>query len=58
MGDEVSKRTKKAFSGGLAEITATLDKSIDQEKAKNDFINGVPAIVLALQSGQIKCRVY
>ena len=58
MGDEVSKRTKKAFSGGLAEITARLDQSIDQEKAKDDFIKGVPAIVLALQSGQIKCRVY
>jgi phosphatidylserine/phosphatidylglycerophosphate/cardiolipin synthase-like enzyme len=58
MGDEVSKRTKKAFSDGLAEIKARLDQSIDQEKAKDDFIKGVPAIVLALQSGQIKCRVY
>ena len=47
MGDEVSKRTKKAFSDGLAEITARLDQSIDQEKAKDDFIKGVPAIVSA-----------
>lgn len=58
MGDEVSKRTKKAFSDGLSEISARLDQSIDQEKAKDDFIKGVPAIVAALQSGQIQCRVY
>ncbi len=58
MGDEVSKRTKKAFSDGLAEISARLDRSIDQEKAKDDFLKGVPAIVAALKTGQIKCRVY
>ena len=58
MGDDVSKRTKKAFSDGFAEITARLDRSIDQEKAKDDFIKGVPAIVSALKTGQIKCRVY
>jgi hypothetical protein len=58
MGDEVSKRTKKAFADGITEISARLDQSIDQEKAKDDFIKGVPAIVSALQSGQIKCRVY
>ncbi len=58
MGDEVSKRTKKAFADGLAEISERLDRSIDSEKAKDDFLKGVPAIVAALKSGQIKCRVY
>lgn len=58
MGDEVSKRTKRALSDGLTEIAARLDQSIDVEKAKDDFIKGVPAIVAALQTGQIKCRVY
>lgn len=58
MGDEVSKRTKKAFADGLAEISARLNRSIDEEKGKDDFIKGVPAIVSALQSGQIQCRVY
>ena len=58
MGDEVSLRTKKAFNAGLEKITATLDESIELEKKQNDFLKGVPAIVEALRSGQIKCRVY
>lgn len=58
MGDEVSKRTKKAFSDGLIQITGRLDDSIESEKRKNDFLEGVPAIVEAIRSGQIQCRVY
>ena len=58
MGNEVSMRTKRAFTEGLTEIKAHLDQSIESEKAKNDFLKGVPAIVKALESGQIKCRVY
>ena len=58
MGDEVSKRTKKAFEQGLQEITARLDDSIEKEKEKNDFLTGVSAIVEAIRSGKIKCRVY
>ena len=38
MGDEVTKRTKKAFSDGLAEISQRLDSSIESEKEKNDFL--------------------
>jgi len=45
MGDEVTKRTKKAFSDGLAEISQRLDNSIESEKEKNDFLTGIPAIV-------------
>ncbi|MDD2610903.1 MAG: helicase-related protein [Giesbergeria sp.] len=58
MGDEVTKRTHKALAEGIARITAQLDDSIEREKTKNDFLTGVPAIVQALASGQIKCRVY
>jgi HKD family nuclease len=58
MGDEVSKRTKKAFEQGLKDITARLDDSIEKEKEKNDFLAGVSAIVEAIRSGKIKCRVY
>jgi SNF2 family DNA or RNA helicase len=58
MGDEVSKRTKRAFEQGLQEITARLDDSIEKEKEKNDFLTGVPAIVEAIRSGKIECRVY
>lgn len=58
MGDEISKRTKKAFETGLRNITHRLDKSIESEKEKNHFLTGVPAISDALKSGKIECRVY
>ena len=58
MGDEVSRRTKKAFAEGLQKATSRLDTSLEEEKLKNDFLAGVPAIVAAIRSGKIQCRVY
>lgn len=58
MGDEVSKRTKRVFIEGLDSINQRLDDSIESEKEKNDFLEGVPAIVEAIRSGKINCRVY
>lgn len=58
MGDEVSLRTKKAFQSGLAAAERRLDASLEAEKARNDFLEGVPAIVEAIRSGKIECRVY
>ena len=58
MGDEVTKRTHQALLEGVARIANMLDDSIEQEKAKNDFLSGVPAIVQALVDGRILCRVY
>src|ERR1035437_10152131 len=58
MGDEVSQRTKTAFEEGLKKITGRLDNSLEAEKLKNDFLAGVPAIVEAIRSGKIACRVY
>jgi superfamily II DNA or RNA helicase len=58
MGDEVSKRTKRAFEEGLAEIKSKLDASLEEEKNENDFLEGVPAIVDAIQSEKIEARVY
>ncbi|MCI0740768.1 MAG: phospholipase D-like domain-containing protein [Gemmataceae bacterium] len=58
MGNEVSFRTRAAFEKGLRDINAHLDASLEQEKEKNDFLAGVPAIVDAIRSGKIKCRVY
>lgn len=58
MGDEVSKRTKAAFTEGLKTIERRLDASIEAEKEKNDFLLGVNAIVEAIRSGKILCRVY
>lgn len=58
MGDEVSRRTKRAFEAALSSATSVLDGSLESEKQKNHFLRGVSAIVEALQSGKIKCRVY
>lgn len=62
MGDEVTERTKQTFAQVFAKtfnrIQSTLDDSLEREKEKNDFLKGVPAIVAALESGQIACRVY
>ncbi len=58
MGDEVSMRTKNAFVAGLAKITAQLDESVEAEKAQNDFLAGVPAIVEGIRSKKIHCKVY
>ncbi len=58
MGDEVSRRTHSAFAEGLRKAAAKLDDSLNTEKAKNDFLRGVPSIVEAIRSGRIRCRVY
>ena len=58
MGDEVSLRTKRAFSEGLRKIERRLEGSLEAEKAKDDFLAGVPAIVEAIRAGKIECRVY
>ena len=57
MGDEVSKRTKRAFDEGLQKINTLLDDSLEQEKRRNDFLAGVPALVEGIRSGRIECRV-
>lgn len=58
MGDEVSKRTKRAFEEGLAQITYKLDQSIEAAKEDDDFLSGVPEIVDAINNGKIEARVY
>ena len=58
IGDEVTKRTRKALLEALAEVKDTLDQSIEREKETNDFLYGVPGIVQALTQRKILCRVY
>src|ERR1035441_6626641 len=43
MGDEVSRRTKNAFTAGLEQVRKRLDLSLETEKEKNDFLTEVPA---------------
>jgi SNF2 family DNA or RNA helicase len=58
MGDEVSLRTRAAFAEGLGKVRAKLDESLEDEKRSNDFLAGVPAVVEAIRSRKIACRVY
>jgi len=58
MGDEATLRTRTAFAEGLARVRDRLDDSLEAEKAHNDFLEGVPAVVEAVRSGKIVCRVY
>jgi superfamily II DNA or RNA helicase len=58
MGDEVSKQTKQAFVAAIERVTSVLNTSIEREKETNDFLIGVPAVVEALRTGKVTCRVY
>jgi superfamily II DNA or RNA helicase/HKD family nuclease len=58
MGDEISLRTKNAFDNAINDKKAYLDASIETEKEENDFLEGVEAIVAAIRSKKIECRVY
>ena len=59
MGAETTHRTRKALLEAVrAKALDRLDKSIEDNKKPNPFLGGVPAILEALRSGQIECRVY
>jgi superfamily II DNA or RNA helicase len=58
MGNEATKRTRRALLAGVDALKHTLDASLEREKDSNDFLTGVPAIVDALERRQIDCRVY
>ena len=59
MGDEVTHRTKKALLEAVrTRAERVLDDSLEADKEDNPFLSGVDAIVAALESGQIECRVY
>lgn len=59
MGDETTYRSRKALLDAVrARATQQLDLSMEEEKEANPFLAGVPAILDALRSGQIDCRVY
>lgn len=59
MGDEMTARTRQALLEGLqARIKENLDRSIEEEKEKNDFLSGVAAIVEGIRSKKIECRIY
>ena len=59
MGAETTHRTRKAIREAVqAQALDRLDESLEEDKERNPFLHGVPAILGALRSGQIECRVY
>ena len=59
MGAETTHRTRKALLEFVSKrAIEVLDSSIEADKSPNPFLHGVPAILTALRSRQIECRVY
>lgn len=58
LGNEMTKRTKMVIDEAVSAILNSFKNSLDSEQEKNDFLTGVPAILQALISGKIECRVY
>ena len=58
LGNEVTKRTEDVIKQAVAALLSRLKNSVDSEQEKNEFLFGVPAILEALKSGKIECRVF
>lgn len=59
MGTETTHRTRKALLDAVrTRAIETLDRSIESDKVANPFLHGVPAVLDAMRTRQIECRVY
>ncbi len=58
LGNEVTKRTNEVIDEVLCAFLARIKDSIDEEQEKNEFLVGVPAILKAMKSRKIECRVF
>src|SRR3954470_17039964 len=59
MGAEMTHRSRKALLDAVrSRALQILDASIESDKDSNPFLRGVPAILEALRSRKIECRVY
>lgn len=58
LGNEVTKRTKEVIDEVAVALLERFRNSIEKEQEKNDFLIGVPAIINAMKSGKIECRIY
>jgi len=59
MGAEMAYTTKKLLLEAVnKQVTEYLDNSIEKDKSDNPFLEGIPAILEAMQSGKIECRIY
>jgi superfamily II DNA or RNA helicase len=59
MGDEVSRGTRQTILEAVkGRAEAVLDRGLESDKHENPFLEGVEAVVEALHSHRIECRVY
>ena len=58
LGNEMTKRTRDVIDKVVEVLISRFNDSIDTEHEKNEFLIGVPAILEAMKSGKIECRVY
>ena len=59
MGAETTRRTRKALLEAVRRHALDqLDRSLEGDKKPNPFLYGVPAVLDAVRSGQIECRIY
>ena len=58
LGNEMTKRTKDVIDKVVKTMLTHFNDSIDVEHERNEFLVGVPAILDAMKSGKIECRVY
>lgn len=58
LGNEVTKRTKDVIDEVVNSLLKGVKDSIDKEHEKNEFLIGVPAIIDAMKSGKIECKVF
>ncbi len=58
LGNEVTQRTHAVITAAVNAILTRLKESVDHEQEKNEFLFGVPAILEALKTKKIECRVF
>lgn len=58
LGNEVTKRTEAVINQAVSALLSKLKSSVDSEQEINEFLLGVPAILEAINSGKIECRVF
>lgn len=58
LGNEMTKRTKDVVDNVVKSMLSRLNDSINIEHEKNEFLVGIPAILNAMKSGKIECKVF
>lgn len=58
LGNEVTKRTKNVIDAAVEAMLNRFRESVDTEQETNEFLIGVPAIIEAMKTRKIECRVY